>query len=295
MEEPRKDVLGHLNMLEMKANHLAVKQQELWQGKVGREKELNATLQALIIKRDQLKAELKANASLRNIRSTLLNKIDGLCEMDVEDMEGGSEKSQLLLLMARHTQLKDLLHAHHLIGGYDVLLTKDNGVCVSIATSYEGLYLETYNLEMNLRGKIRISRHNIPPFIPLETLVKQGNIQTDIRAFLDTLSQYLNAYVGRRQQLHLVKENHNSVRVMECNALCTILVLMFSVPGEKPRAALCTLEYTDHTRCLPTRVTIESEDTALASSPQWKKDQALLLENPVQRALVTLKKGGSIV
>ncbi|XP_010876856.2 centromere protein O isoform X2 [Esox lucius] len=280
-------------MLEMKANHLAVKQQEVWQVKVGREEQLNATLQALIIKRDQLKAELKANTSLQNLR-TLLDKTNAPCERDVEDMENGSENSQTLLLMARHTQLKDLLHAHHLIGGYNVLLTKGKGVCVSIATAYEGLYLETYNLEINLQCKIRISRHNIPPFIPLETMVKQGNMQTDIRAFLDTLSQYLNAYVGRRQQLHLVKEIHNSVQVMESNALCTILVLMFTVPGEKARAALCTLEYNDHTQCLPTRVLIESEDTALASSPQWKKDQALLLETPVHRALVTLKKKGSI-
>lgn len=33
-----------------------------------------------------------------------------------EEMDDDSENSQLLRLMARHTQLKDLLHAHHLIG-----------------------------------------------------------------------------------------------------------------------------------------------------------------------------------
>lgn len=33
-----------------------------------------------------------------------------------EEMDEDSEDSQLLRLMARHTHLKDLLHAHHLIG-----------------------------------------------------------------------------------------------------------------------------------------------------------------------------------
>lgn len=34
----------------------------------------------------------------------------------VEVLDEDSENSQLLRLMARHTQLKDLLHAHHIIG-----------------------------------------------------------------------------------------------------------------------------------------------------------------------------------
>lgn len=32
------------------------------------------------------------------------------------EMDEDSENSQLLRLMARHTQLKDLLYAHHIIG-----------------------------------------------------------------------------------------------------------------------------------------------------------------------------------
>ncbi|KAM9432057.1 centromere protein O-like [Salvelinus alpinus] len=232
--------------------------------------------------------------SLQKLR-TLLDKTGVPCERDEDDLEDGSENSRLLLLMARHTQLQDLLHGHHLIGGYDI-----------------GVYLETYNLEMNLGSNLRICRHNIPPFIPLERLVKQSNMQTDVRAFLYTLSQYLNAYVGRKQQLHLIKELHSSVQVMESNTLYTILVLMFTIPGEKAGAALCTLEYADHTRCLPNRVNIDNmyyaflENVifshvhaccfyiALASSPQWKKNHALFLETPVHTALVTIKKTSSI-
>ncbi|MEQ2213621.1 hypothetical protein XENOCAPTIV_017977 [Xenoophorus captivus] len=133
----------------------------------------------------------------------------------------------------------------------------------SLATAYEGVYLDTYNLEIDLRPKVRITRHNIPPFIPLNNLAEQSDLQTGLRAFLDTVSQHLNAFAGRKQQLKLVKEQHKSVEVMESNLLCSILVLMFTVPKEKT-PLLCTLEYTDHTRCLPTRVHLDSEGRVFA-------------------------------
>lgn len=65
--------------------------------------------------------------------------------------------------------------------------------------------METYNLELNLKPKMSIARHDIPPFIPLKSLEEESNFQTDLRSFLDTLSQHLNAYVGRKEQLRLVK------------------------------------------------------------------------------------------
>lgn len=91
-------------------------------------------------------------------------------------------------------------------GGFDVVKTRQRkGVCVSLATVYGGVFLEKYNLEIDLKPKLRIGRHNIPPFIPLNRLAEQSNMQTNLRAFLEVLSQHLNAYVGRRRQLELVK------------------------------------------------------------------------------------------
>lgn len=91
-------------------------------------------------------------------------------------------------------------------GGYNIRKTlHGKGVCVSLATGYKGTLFESYNLELNLKPTLRISRHDIPPFIPLNSLARSNNMQTDLKAFLDHLSQHLNAYVGRRQQLKLVK------------------------------------------------------------------------------------------
>lgn len=93
-----------------------------------------------------------------------------------------------------------------LLGGYDVVKTSQGkGMCVSLATAYEGIYLETYNLEFDLKPKLRIRRHNIPPFIPLSDLAEQSDMEANMKPFLDLLSQHLNAFAGRKQQLKLVK------------------------------------------------------------------------------------------
>lgn len=76
---------------------------------------------------------------------------------------------------------------------------------MSLATGYRDILLESYNLELDLKPTLRIRRHDIPPFISLNSLAERNNWQTDLKAFLDDLSQHLNAYVGRRQQLKLVK------------------------------------------------------------------------------------------
>ncbi|XP_005736739.1 centromere protein O isoform X3 [Pundamilia nyererei] len=283
---PAKGVLSHLSLLEVKARSRKTQLQQQ-----SRVMELKAKVEALKTQREQLKAQIQTHQDLQKLRLAM----DKQCaDEEEENMEEESENSKLLRLMARHTQLKDLLHAHHLIGGYDIIKTrKGKGACVSIATAYEDVFLDTFNLEIDLKPTVKISRHNIPPFIPLNNLAEQNNMQTDLRVFLDTLSKHLNAFAGRKQQLKLVKEKHKSVEVMESNVLCSLLVLLFTVPREKT-AVLCTLDYTDHTRCLPTRVHLESEDKQLPDSPQWKKNCTLLMETPVHKALITMKKMGSI-
>uniref|UniRef100_A0A672TGB4 Centromere protein O n=1 Tax=Sinocyclocheilus grahami TaxID=75366 RepID=A0A672TGB4_SINGR len=190
---------------------------------------------------------------------------------------GGFIELQKSVLTAWRMQLKDLQRAHHLIGGYELVECKEGkSVCVSFHTAFEG-----------------ISRHNIPPSFPLESFTKQ-NLQKDLKAFLQTLRQNLNALAARRRQVCLLKELVGSVEVMESNQLCNILVLMCTAQGETPKAVLCTLEYGDLTQCLPTRVSIECEDKTLSESPQWKKNQSLLLESPAHTAVLTMRRMGSI-
>uniref|UniRef100_A0A3B3Z8J5 Centromere protein O n=1 Tax=Periophthalmus magnuspinnatus TaxID=409849 RepID=A0A3B3Z8J5_9GOBI len=183
-----------------------------------------------------------------------------------------------------------------ILGGYDVIKTnQDKCLCFSLATAYQGDILETYNIEISVSQPLRIIRHNIPPFIPVMTLAEETDMQKNIRRFLDTLSLHLNAFTMRKQQLKLVKEQHLSVEVLETNALCSLLVLMLTEPNTNT-ALLCSLDYSDHTRGLPTRVTIQCEGTLdLSGSPQWQKNTALLQNTPVHEALQIMRKTGQII
>ena len=97
--------------------------------------------------------------------------------------------------------------ALHPTGGYDIIKTRQGkGACVSIATSYEGVYLERYSLELDVAPKLRIVRHDVPAFVPLGRLAEQdGALQHHLPRFLGLLCRHLDAYAGRRQQLRLLK------------------------------------------------------------------------------------------
>ncbi|XP_029972536.1 centromere protein O [Salarias fasciatus] len=283
----KRGVLSHLSQLEVQTRSRRNQPQQHY-----RVKELKAKVEALMLQRDQLKAEIHVLKSLHRLRSSLDEQQDGEEE---EAMNVESENSDLLRLMGKHIQLQDLLHAHHLIGGYDIVKTRrGRGACLSLQTAYEGVSLDTYNLEIDLKPAVRISQHNIPPFFPLSSLAEQSNMQTDLRGFLDALSRHLNAFAGRKQQLKLVKEQHESVEVLESNVLISRLVLMLTVPRER-QAMLCVLEYTDRTKCLPTRVHFESNDEQLPDAPPWNTNCTLLLETPLHKALTTMKKSSCIV
>ncbi|XP_047466204.1 quinone oxidoreductase PIG3-like [Mugil cephalus] len=198
-----KGVLNHLDVLKVQARSRRCQpqqQQQQEQEQQSRVKELKAKVAALRLQREQLSAEIQTSKELRS-------SLDKLQEHEgEEEMDQESEESQLLRLMTRHTQLKDLLNAHRLIGGYDVVKTREGkGVCVSLATAYEGVYLDTYNLQIDLKPTVRIVRHNIPPVIPLNSLAEQHDMKRDLKTFLDALHRHLNAFAGRKQQLKLVK------------------------------------------------------------------------------------------
>lgn len=276
-----KGVLSHLSLLEAQARSRKP-------GAQSRVTQMKVKVEELKKQRDRLRAEIEVHQNLQKLRTALDEDED----VDVGD---DSENSRLLLLMAKHSQLKDVLLAHHLLGGYDVIKTnQDKSLCFSLPTSYQGTMLDTYHVEIDVKPTLQIGRHSVPPFIPLDRLAEETDMQKNIRGFLDTLSLHLNAFAARRQQLKHVKDLHESVEVLETNALCSLLVLMLTVPKEKT-ALLCSLDYSDHARSLPTRVSLQCEERDLSSSPRWQKNTALLRETPVHEALSVMRQTGHIV
>ncbi|TSO25150.1 Centromere protein O [Bagarius yarrelli] len=251
----------------------------------GRLEELRTAAATVRAKRDQIRNETTAI-------KTLKEKMDQGLPLDDDDTT--EDKMIQYLLMAQCMQLKDFQRAHRLIAGYDLVESKQGkSVCVSFQTAFEGVCLETYNIEVELTRKVRISRHNIPPCIPLEKLC-QENLQTDFKGFLQSLNLYLNALAGRKQQISLIEKLVGTVEIIEKNQLCNFLALMCKAPVESDGAVVCTLEYGDLTRSLPTHVVIVSENKTLLESPQWKINKGLLMETPVHSALLAMKKLGSI-
>ncbi|XP_072313955.1 centromere protein O [Eucyclogobius newberryi] len=282
---PPKGVLGQLSFLEALA-----KQKKPGVQPQSRAQELKAKVEELKKQRDRLRAEIDVHQKLQKLRTSMENNEEEEVEMD-ED----SENAQLLRLMAKHTQLKDILLAHHLTGGYDVIKSNQgNSLCVSLATAYQGAILETYNVEISVRKTLRIARHDIPPFIPVESLAEETNMQENLRGFLDALGLRLNAFAARKQQLKLIKERLSSVEVLESNALCSLLVLMLTEPKHKV-ALLCSLDYSDHAMSLPTSVKIQCEERDLSGSPQWQESEALLRDTPAHEALQIMRRTGRIL
>ncbi|XP_033988066.1 centromere protein O-like isoform X3 [Trematomus bernacchii] len=285
-----KGILSHLSLLEVQVRSRTTQRQQ-----PSRVKELQEKTAALRRQKEQLEAEIQTHKDLLTLRASLDKRHDD-DEEDEEEMEEDSENSDVLRLMARHTQ-KDLLNAHT-IGGYDFTKTRrGKGLCVSIATAFEGVYLETFSLEFDVKPALRLVRHDVPPFIPLTLLIEQSRIQTDIRTLLDPLSRQLNAFTARKRQLQLLKRLHETVKVMESNVLCSLIVLcslmvlMFELPVEK-KVVLCSLHYCDTSRSLPTRVSFQCDDKALPDFPEWKKT---LLETPLHKALSTMRNMGNIL
>lgn len=274
-----KGILSHLSLLEVQVRRRTTQRQQ-----PSRVKELQEKTAALRRQKEQLEAEIQTH---RDLRAALDKRHN-----DDEEMEEDSENSDVLRLMARHIQLKDLLNAHQTIGGFDFTKTRQGkGLCVSIATAFEGVYLETFNLEFDVKPALRLVRHDVPPFIPLTLLIEQSRIQTDIWTLLDPLSRQLNAFTARKRQLQLLKRLHETVEVMESNVLCSLIILMFKLPVEK-NVVLCSLDYCDTSRSLPTRVSFQCDDKDLPDSPEWKKT---LLETPLHKALCTMRNMGNIL
>lgn len=73
------------------------------------------------------------------------------------------------------------------------------GVCVSISTAFEGNLLDSYFVDIVIQKPLWIHHHSIPVFIPLEE-ISAKYLQTNIQHFLFSLSEYLNAYSGRKYQ-----------------------------------------------------------------------------------------------
>ncbi|KFO86218.1 Centromere protein O, partial [Buceros rhinoceros silvestris] len=243
-------VFAHLEALEARAHTAAVEQEDTEQ-RVEKLARLRARVQELRLRRD----ELQAKVGLQQ-KGVLL-----LCTLTAFPAEPRARA----VLEWKIRSLKAMLQVSYLTG-ISAKLTR-RGVCFCLSTAYEGTYLGSYYLDLLTKPQVRIHRHSIPVFIPLEHIAKQY-LQTDIRRFLVVLFDHLNAYTGRRYQAEQLQERFADriEGTVQSNSLCNLLVFKYNVLSKSETFPFSVrLLYSDLCSSLPTEVTISCAPEAPTS------------------------------
>ncbi|NXE15604.1 CENPO protein, partial [Lophotis ruficrista] len=234
-------VFTHLEMLEARAHKAAVKQEEAEQQeeKLAR---LKARVQELRRQRDELRAKVELQQKGRGGKEGVASD--------------PAQPSARAVLEWKIKSLKAMLQMFYLTG-ISGKLTK-RGVCFCIGTAYEGTYLDSYHLDLLAQPEVRIYRHSVPIFIPLERIAAKY-LQSDLRRFLCVLSDHLNAYAGRRFQADQLQEHFSDQLegTLQRNSLCNLLVFNYNVTSQSQTFLFnVRLLYGDLCCSLPTEVTV---------------------------------------
>ncbi|XP_010144258.1 PREDICTED: centromere protein O, partial [Buceros rhinoceros silvestris] len=240
-------VFAHLEALEARAHTAAVEQEDTEQ-RVEKLARLRARVQELRLRRDELQA--KVGLQQKGVRRGVWD---------------AAEPRARAVLEWKIRSLKAMLQVSYLTG-ISAKLTR-RGVCFCLSTAYEGTYLGSYYLDLLTKPQVRIHRHSIPVFIPLEHIAKQY-LQTDIRRFLVVLFDHLNAYTGRRYQAEQLQERFADriEGTVQSNSLCNLLVFKYNVLSKSETFPFSVrLLYSDLCSSLPTEVTISCAPEAPTS------------------------------
>ncbi|NXF79886.1 CENPO protein, partial [Sclerurus mexicanus] len=252
-------VFAQLEKLEARAHREAVEQEQREQ----REEKLallESRARELRLRRDELRAKLE---QLEN---------GGAGKAGTAAAHPGARA----VLEGRIRRLKALLQLSHLTGISGKLSKR--AVCLTLSTAYERSHLDSFHLELLLHPELRIQRHSIPPFIPLERISRRF-LHSDLRRFLAVLSEHLNGYAGRRFQVEQLQERFSD-RIKGTphrNSLCNLLIFHYSPAGNSPTFPLrARLLYRDPCRSLPTEVLVSCSPDAPASLAATAADHSEL-------------------
>ncbi|KAF6102651.1 centromere protein O [Phyllostomus discolor] len=175
--EPKGGVLAHLERLEARSR----KKFEEPQGTPAAESALRSKILQLRRLRDQLRAAVERHGA----------RVEASAEPDqaLQDSEQALER--------KREDVKAILQAYRFTGLSGKLTSR--GVCVCIQTAFQGNLLDSYFVDLVIQKPLRIHHHSVPVFIPLEEIAAKS-LQTDLRHFLFSLCEHLNAYAGRKYQ-----------------------------------------------------------------------------------------------
>lgn len=194
---------------------------------------------------------------LRRERDTLKIQLKSLDTMIAEippegDSSGEVERS------AEHCRQSRIVDAFRLTGFSVHSVTNDKLIC-SYDTSYNGLCYETFYIEICDLEKetCKVERHSIPCFIPVLELEKKL-LKVDPKQFFLKLSDYLFAYVSRKEELRLLQEKESKKISVTVTYSKPVDFVEIKIGNHKDIIKLeWQLTYTDLLHTRPTKVRLD--------------------------------------
>eukprot|EP01111_Echinosteliopsis_oligospora_P017052 TRINITY_DN7262_c0_g1_i1.p1 TRINITY_DN7262_c0_g1~~TRINITY_DN7262_c0_g1_i1.p1 ORF type:complete len:206 (-),score=31.36 TRINITY_DN7262_c0_g1_i1:33-608(-) len=152
--------------------------------------------------------------------------------------------------------------------GYSILPDRDGSLSIRYDTCYRGKYYEHYyvflkkkddddNDDDNDQNKIKIIAHTLPNFIPLVS-IRDLYLHLDFRLFNESIIEYLNSYVSRREQLNQL-EKCKAIEISQVDTnrpLSSITIFAETYASKKNRSIKIKLRYQDMTSSHPSSVEI---------------------------------------
>lgn len=274
-------VLAHLERLETQTNRSRKNLEDPQRDTV--ESALGTKIHKLRRLRDKLRAEVKQRQA--RVKASAAN-VEPDQTLEISEQEAVERKQE---------NMKAILQAYRFTGLSGKLTSR--GVCVCISTAFEGNLLDSYFVDLVIQKPLRIHRHSIPVFIPLEE-ISAKYLQTNIQRFLFCLCEYLNAYAGRKYQADQLQSDFAAFLAgpLQRNSLCNLLSFTYKVePYGQSFPFGARLLYKDLTTTLPTDVTITYEGTDTLST-SWEEQRAshenLFITKPLHQVFTLFARKG---
>ncbi|CAH2245549.1 centromere O [Pelobates cultripes] len=277
----REGVMSHLEELETLSHNLAMRQEQKRSDLYKME-----SMKEVAVKLRKEREDLRAKLSLQEaeIQAFTIQKTPIL------DLRQTSESTQDPIRERELEELKEILGAYWLTG-ISGKLTK-MGACICISTAFEGKYLDSYYLDLVLQKNVRIERHSVPAFIPLDQIAQTHLNKGDLKKFLFVIFEHLNAYSGRKYQADQLQALPKIVipGTVHKDSLCTLLTFEYNMQVEGTSVCFCAkLLYGDLMRILPTEVKITYKDSTLSFPDTVSSHSSLFSRKTLPKALEMLK------
>ncbi|XP_056418977.1 centromere protein O isoform X2 [Hyla sarda] len=272
----REGVLSHLEQLETLSQNLSAKQEQ------GRRREdvvqeKREEILRLKKKRDELQARVKQQEEQIRVLS---GRAEGSCppvpsteealqDLRLEEMEGAMEALWFTGISGKKT---------------------DNGICFCLSTAFEGQYLDSYYIQVHNLVKPLISRHSIPPFIPLGEITK-SHLQSDMKKFLAVLSDHLNAFAGRKFQVDRLQDLSDIYipDTLQRNSLNTVISFRYNVSiRDRTFCFSAKLLYGAVTSVLPTEAQVTCQENNKSAQEAATSHSSMFRSTPLHRVVGSL-------